>query len=91
MSVLAPSQLPKAEKLHIAFAFYAAALLEGLMLASIGPNLDSLAFNSTSTTDEIAILFTANSLGYIAGSLIVDWRNWRERWLAKRKKSVAKA
>ena len=66
----APSQLPKPAKLRIAFAFYAAALLEGLMLASIGPNLDSLALNSVSTTDEIAILFTANSLGYIVGSLI---------------------
>ncbi len=28
---------------------------------------------------------------YIAGSLIVDWSNWRERWVAKRKKAVAKA
>ena len=69
-STTAPSQLPKAAKLRIAFAFYAAVLLEGMMLASIGPNLDSLALNSASTTEQIAILFTANSLGYIIGSLI---------------------
>ena len=28
---------------------------------------------------------------YIAGSLIVDWSNWRDRWAAKKKKAVAKA
>ncbi|MFH1103484.1 MAG: MFS transporter, partial [Actinomycetota bacterium] len=69
-SVTAPSQLPKADKLHIAFAFYAAVLLEGMMLSSVGPTLDGLAENSASTTEQIAILFTANSLGYIIGSLV---------------------
>jgi preprotein translocase SecF subunit len=28
---------------------------------------------------------------YIAGSLIVDWAGWRDRWVARRKKAVAKA
>lgn len=70
MTTIAPSQLPKADKLRIALVFYAAVLLEGMMLASIGPTLDSLAVNSASTTEQIAILFTANSLGYIIGSLI---------------------
>jgi preprotein translocase subunit SecF len=28
---------------------------------------------------------------YIAGSLIVDWSIWRDRWRAKKKKAVAKA
>jgi preprotein translocase subunit SecF len=28
---------------------------------------------------------------YIAGSLIVDWAGWRDRWVGKRKKAVAKA
>jgi preprotein translocase SecF subunit len=28
---------------------------------------------------------------YIAGSLIVDWAGWRDRWAARRKKAVAKA
>jgi len=69
-SVMAPSQWPKADKLRIAFAFYAAVLLEGMMLSSVGPTLDGLAENSASTTEQIAILFTANSLGYIIGSLV---------------------
>ncbi|OFW67491.1 MAG: hypothetical protein A2Z12_00240 [Actinobacteria bacterium RBG_16_68_21] len=69
-SAIAPSQLPKADKLRIAFAFYGAVLLEGVMLASIGPTIDALADNSASTTEQIAILFTANSLGYIVGSLL---------------------
>jgi FHS family Na+ dependent glucose MFS transporter 1 len=65
-----PSQLPKPAKLRIAFAFYGAVLLEGVMLASIGPTIDALADNTGSTTEQIAILFTANSLGYIVGSLV---------------------
>ena len=39
------------------------------MLASIGPTLDVLADQVGSTLGQIGILFTANSLGYIAGSL----------------------
>lgn len=69
-STVPPSQLPRDEKLRIAFAFYGAILLEGVMLASIGPTIDALAFNSGSTTEQIAILFTVNSLGYISGSLL---------------------
>jgi len=65
-----PSQLPKADKQRLAFVFYAAVLLEGVMLASIGPTLDALADNSSSTTGQISILFTVNSLGYITGSLL---------------------
>src|SRR3990172_1294652 len=65
-----PSQLPKADKQRLAFVFYAAVLLEGVMLASLGPTLDALADNSSSTTGQISILFTVNSLGYITGSLL---------------------
>jgi MFS transporter, FHS family, Na+ dependent glucose transporter 1 len=64
------SQLPKGRKLRIAAAYYAAFVLLGLMLTSIGPSLDALQAQSGSTTEAIALLFTANSLGYIAGSLL---------------------
>ena len=40
------------------------------MLTSIGPSLDALRAQSGSSTEAIALLFTANSLGYIAGSLL---------------------
>lgn len=65
-----PSQLPKARKLRIAAAYYATYVLLGLMLTSIGPSLDALRDQSGSTTEAIALLFAANSLGYIAGSLL---------------------
>ncbi|MFI5261911.1 MAG: MFS transporter [Candidatus Limnocylindrales bacterium] len=45
-------------------------MLLGLMLTSIGPSLDALRAQSDSSTESIALLFTANSLGYIAGSLL---------------------
>lgn len=66
----APSQLPIADKRRLAFVFYAAVLLEGIMLASIGPTLDALSDKSGSTTGQISILFTVNSIGYITGSLL---------------------
>jgi MFS transporter, FHS family, Na+ dependent glucose transporter 1 len=66
----APSRLPIAGKRRLAFVFYAAVLLEGIMLASIGPTLDALSDKSGSTTGQISILFTFNSLGYITGSLL---------------------
>ncbi len=69
-AVTLPSQLPKARKLRIAAAYYATYVLLGLMLTSIGPSLDALRAQSGSTTEAIALLFTASSLGYIAGSLL---------------------
>ncbi|MBI5157950.1 MAG: MFS transporter [Acidimicrobiia bacterium] len=66
----APSQLPIADKRRLAFVFYAAVLLEGIMLASIGPTLDALSDKSGSTTGQISILVTVNSIGYITGSLL---------------------
>jgi preprotein translocase SecF subunit len=51
-----------------------------------GKVLEDLAFVLT-----VGVVTGTFSTIYIAGSLIVDWTNWRERWLAKRKKAVAKA
>jgi len=62
--------LPKAGKLRIAAAYYATYVLLGLMLTAIGPSLDALRAQSGSSTEAIALLFTANALGYIAGSLV---------------------
>ncbi len=65
-----PSRLPRARKLRIALAYYATYVLLGLMLTAIGPSLDALQAQSGAPTDAIALLFTTNSLGYIAGSLV---------------------
>jgi len=51
-----------------------------------GKVLEDLAFVLT-----VGVVTGTFSTIYIAGSLIVDWTNWRERWLTKRKKAVAKA
>jgi FHS family Na+ dependent glucose MFS transporter 1 len=65
-----PSQRSLTEKRPIAYALFAAILLEGIIVASIGPTLDSLGEQSRSTTEQISILFTANALGYLLGSLL---------------------
>jgi FHS family Na+ dependent glucose MFS transporter 1 len=64
-----PSRLPRDGRLRIAAAYYATYVLLGLMLTAIGPSLDALRAQSGSSTEAIALLFTANALGYIAGSL----------------------
>jgi preprotein translocase SecF subunit len=51
-----------------------------------GKVLEDMAFVLT-----IGVVTGTYSTVYIAGSLIVDWRSWRERWLTRRKKAVAKA
>jgi FHS family Na+ dependent glucose MFS transporter 1 len=57
-------------KLRVAVAFYAAVLLEGLMLAAPGPTLDALAEQTGSTLGQIGIIFTANGLGFVIGALV---------------------
>jgi len=58
------------KRVMVAYALYATIFVEGIMLASIGPSLDAFADQTASTTEQIAIVFTANSLGYIVGSLV---------------------
>lgn len=70
VSAIPPSLLALAQKRRIASVYYAAILFEGTMLASIGPTLDALADQTRSTTEQIAVLFTAIALGYITGSLL---------------------
>jgi FHS family Na+ dependent glucose MFS transporter 1 len=65
-----PSQLPKDRKLRIAAAYYAAYLLLGLMLTSIGPCMKALEAQSDSSKAEVSFLIVVMSLGYIAGSVL---------------------
>jgi FHS family Na+ dependent glucose MFS transporter 1 len=67
---LGPSQFSRSRKLRIAAAYYATFVLLGLMLTAIGPSLDALQAQSGASTETIALLFAANSLGYIGGSLL---------------------
>jgi preprotein translocase SecF subunit len=51
-----------------------------------GKVLEDMAFVLT-----VGVVTGTFSTVYIAGSLIVDWQSWRERWQARKKKVVAKA
>jgi preprotein translocase subunit SecF len=51
-----------------------------------GKVLEDMAFVLT-----IGVVTGTFSTIYIAGSLIVDWTNWRQRWTGKGKKAIAKA
>ena len=66
----AASTLPKARKLSIAAAYFAAYLLLGLILTSIGPGSDALKAQSGSTLEQISYLVVVMSAGYIAGSIV---------------------
>ena len=50
--------------------YYLASLTLGLVTASLGPALSSLAERVSASLDEISILFTAIALGYLVGSLL---------------------
>jgi fucose permease len=63
------SLLPRARKLRIAAAYYAAYFLLGLMLTSIGPCSDALKAQSRSTLEQISYLVVVMSAGYIIGSI----------------------
>jgi len=63
-----PSQL-----LPRALVYYAAYVILGLSLSVLGPTLLSLADQTGSTLGQIGIIFSANSLGVIAGSLLGGW------------------
>lgn len=66
----APSLLPKARKLRIAGSYYAAYLLLGLMLTSIGPGMDALQEQSGSSKAAVGFLVVVMSLGYVVGSIV---------------------
>ena len=66
----APSLLPKARKLRIAGSYYAAYLLLGLMLTSIGPGMDALQEQSGSSKTAVGFLVVVLSLGYMVGSIL---------------------
>lgn len=65
---LRPSQL-----LPRALVYYASYVILGLSLSVLGPTLLSLADQTGSTLGQIGIIFSANSLGVIAGSLLGGW------------------
>ncbi len=69
-AAIAPSQLPRARKLRIAAAYYAAYLMLGLMLTSVGPAMDDLEEQSGSSTSDVGFLVVVMSLGYMVGSVV---------------------
>lgn len=56
-------------KLLISAAYYASFIAMGISMASLGPTLPGLAENTSASLGAISILFTARSLGSVAGSV----------------------
>ncbi|MCU0294241.1 MAG: MFS transporter, partial [Thermoanaerobaculaceae bacterium] len=65
-----PSLLAKAGKLRIAGSYYAAYLMLGLMLTSIGPCMSALEEQTGSTTSQVGFLVVVIALGYMLGSIV---------------------
>ena len=75
MSIASPNQSDAANGvdkrvLHSTIGYFAAFVSLGLVSASLGPTLPSLAENTSSQLSQISILFTARSAGYLLGSFV---------------------
>lgn len=57
-------------KLQVTAAYYAAFVAMGVSMSSLGPTLPGLAENTRASLSAISILFTARSLGSLAGSVV---------------------
>ena len=58
------------QKYILTTAYYLAFILLGLALGAEGPTLPKLAENTSSTLDQISLIFFSGSLGYLFGSFI---------------------
>ena len=58
-----------AHKLLLTAAYYLSFIMLGLLTAAEGPALPGLAENTSSTLDQISLIFIFGSLGYLLGSL----------------------
>ncbi len=64
------SSLPSEPKVNRVLPYYAAYVVLGLTLAAFGPTLPNLAAQTGSRLGQVSLIFTANSLGYILGSML---------------------
>jgi fucose permease len=65
-----PAMLERKEKVSKTVAYYVSFIALGLGLASLGPTLPGLAEHTRTELSQISYLFTANSIGYLLGSLL---------------------
>ncbi len=52
------------------FGYYLSFVALGLIVASLGPTLTGLAYNTHSTLRDISVLFSARAFGYLCGSVV---------------------
>jgi FHS family Na+ dependent glucose MFS transporter 1 len=57
-------------KLLLTIAYYLSFIILGLLTAAEGPALPGLAENTSSTLDQISLIFVFGALGYLLGSLL---------------------
>ncbi len=65
-----PSLSKPVNKLVLTAAYYLSFIVLGLLTAAEGPALPGLAENTSSTFDQISLIFVFGSLGYLLGSLL---------------------
>ena len=68
MNTTSPTHLTNKSVLTV--AYYLSFIMLGLLTAAEGPALPSLAQNTSSTLDQISLIFIFGSLGYLLGSLL---------------------
>ncbi|MBM3694920.1 MAG: MFS transporter [Actinobacteria bacterium] len=64
------SPAPRDRRLRTAASYYAAYLLLGLVLTSVGPGMDALQEQTGSTKAAVGLLVVVISLGYMSGSVV---------------------
>ncbi len=67
--MITPSPDKTTNKITLTTAYYLSFIMLGLLTAAEGPALPGLAQNTSSTLDQISLIFVFGSLGYLLGSL----------------------
>lgn len=81
MSTLSPPlSTSKRIKQRQSLAYFVAFIILGLVSGVLGPTLPSLAEHTRSSLSQISFLFTAQSFGYLVGSVASG--HWFDRWPA---------
>jgi FHS family Na+ dependent glucose MFS transporter 1 len=65
-----PSPNKPVHKLVLTAAYYLSFIILGLLTATEGPALPGLAENTSTTLDQISLIFVFGSAGYLLGSLL---------------------
>lgn len=72
-SMSARSNPKQSKRMQYSFAYFTTFLILGIATSAFGTTLPDLADQTGSTLRQISVIFSANALGYILGSLLGGW------------------